>query len=655
MNDRRRPPHGTGGDDPRYGGWYDPRYRDADPRGRRPHGQGYGDGRGGGYDDGPGRGRPDRYGRSDGWDPDHTAIIPPGQHPPPGARPYGTAPYGQQGYGTAPYGPQYRPGPDPRHDPRGYRYGRGGPYPDPGRRYPVRDRRQGRVGGRVVLGRILATLVSAALLLVTGAAWATLTGPMRNATDSVTEAGEAGVAAATHGMNILVVGSDARTDADGNPLSAEELAAVNSQAFDGVNTDTIMILHVPADGGPTTAVSIPRDTWISGDITAQVDGPYDDGSSGPYRANKINSFYSSAKTYTAQHLVATGETDRPTIERKSNEAGRTMLIRIIQHFTGLRIDHYAEINLIGFYLLSEAIGGVPVCLLAPVRDYRSGANFPAGEFEVSGSDALAFVRQRHGLPRGDLDRIRRQQVFLASAAGKMLSAEVLTSPSRLKSLVDTADRSLVLDSGFDLLDFAEQMLDLSEGDIVFDTIPTHGAVPGIGTYALATDPVEIAAFFSELAAPEGSQPDPTIDISQVIVDVQNGTQIPGLAASVGQQMADAGFVRGQLSDYPGTTDENQQPMTMVRYPSGDEVLAEQVRGVIGLGSLVVDDEVPAGHILVVAGLDLPAPAGLRGSGEALLPAAAPPAASAAGGWARDTAPAGDSEEAINASSVPCIN
>src|SRR5699024_9420815 len=104
---------------------------------------------------------------------------------------------------------------------------------------------------------------------------------------------------------------------------------------------------------------------------------------------------------------------------------------------------YAEINLIGFYLLSKAIGGVPVCLIEATKDPKSGANFPAGHFEVEGSDALAFVRQRHGLPGSDLSRVKRQQAFLAGALDKVLSVGTLTSPSALSDLLDTANRSLV--------------------------------------------------------------------------------------------------------------------------------------------------------------------------------------------------------------------
>ena len=232
-------------------------------------------------------------------------------------------------------------------------------------------------------------------------------------------------------------------------------------------------------------------------------GPYSDGTSGPYKPNKINSFYGTAKAYSEDYLASKGVTGAAR-ERQSNEAGRTMLIKVVQQFTGLKINHYAEINLIGFYLLSNAIGGVPVCLNAAIKDRQSGADFPAGEQTVQGSAALSFVRQRHGLPGGDLDRVRRQQAFLAGAANKILSVGTLSNPAKLSSLVTAANRSLVLDKNFDLLSFGQQMVGLTSGHIGFVTIPTAGSETSSGTDALATDPAKIRAFFAGLTSGGGA-------------------------------------------------------------------------------------------------------------------------------------------------------
>ena len=551
----------------------------------------------------------------------------------------------------------------------------GGPPPPRRRSSADPDRGPRRRTPAIVIGRIISTLVAVVLLVVSGLAWAAVGGKPHNASDATEQAGTVGVAPRTTtdaagnvitvggtGMNILIVGSDARTDADGNPLNAAELKAVSTQLDGGgVSTDTIMIVHVPGNGTKATAISIPRDAWMPTSVTEApgVVGPYSDGTQGHYKPNKINSYYGTAKAYEADYLVSQGVSDRAEIERRSNEAGRTMLIKVLQQFTGIKIDHYAEVNLIGFYLLSQAIGGVPVCLVKATKDRQSGADFPAGHFEVAGSSALSFVRQRHGLPGGDLDRIKRQQAFLASAANKMLSVGTLTSPSKLTALIDAVNRSVVLDKGFNLLSFAQQMVGLTSGKITFTTVPTHGSQPNVATAALMIDPTEVRALFARLmtdtaAAPTSVGPAaPTsVDRAGITVDVQNGTETSGMAAMVGATVAAAGFQRGQLSDFPGVTPDNQQKQTTVRYPAGGEAAAAAVRSAIGIGTVVSDDSVPAGHVIVVVGTDMPA----TGAAAAL----ASPAVTTSASTTRTAAPATRSSvvppsDSINAADAGCIN
>jgi LCP family protein required for cell wall assembly len=465
--------------------------------------------------------------------------------------------------------------------------------------------------------------------------------------DAAGNAGDAGVISA-EGLTFLLVGSDARTDADGNPLSAEELAQVGTEDDGGgLNTDTIMLVHVPQGGGRATAVSIPRDTWIGTRVTNQIVGPYGDGSEGPYQPNKVNSFYSTAKTYTEELLVSQGVTDQAQIERESNEAGRTMLIRVIQAFSGLKVDHYAEVNLLGFYLLSNAIGGVPVCLNAPVDDPWSGANFPAGEQEVSGTAALAFVRQRHGLPAGDLDRVGRQQAFLRGAADKILSVGTLTDPGRLNDLISAVDRSVVFDTGFDVLTFAEQITNLSSGNINFETLPTTGAETSTNKDALATDPAQVSAFFQAIVGGSGgaeagtSADDAAVDPSAVTVDINDGTVADGVTAYASELVNDGGFTLGSLGVIAGTRNGNEQATTEFHY-SGDEASAQRVQSAFGgIGRLVNDSSVQASHVLVLVGTDLDVPSGLRGAGAALV-----------GVPAAQVAPV---QAAAFTAAVPCVN
>ncbi len=186
--------------------------------------------------------------------------------------------------------------------------------------------------------------------------------------------------------------------------------------------------------------------------------------------------------------------------RESTTEGRRNLIETVSALTGLRIDHYAEINLYGFSEITKAVGGVPVCVNEPVDDSYSGAVFPAGQQTLQGVDALKFVRQRHGLPNGDLDRVRRQQAFLAGVANQLFSSGTLTSPTRISALVEALTKSVVLDKDWDLMSFASQVATLTGDHIEFSTIPTGSIdlrTPYDGS-AVEVDPAQVQAYVRNL-------------------------------------------------------------------------------------------------------------------------------------------------------------
>lgn len=344
------------------------------------------------------------------------------------------------------------------------------------------------------LGRAFVTLLSAAVVASMGFAWYTV----RTADDNVVRDD---VITATPknadtpsardlprtAQTILLVGLDSRTDTQGNPLPQEVLDAFNAGEDTGVqNTDTMMLVHIPADPAKKAfAVSLPRDSYV--DIA------------GGFGRHKLNSAYVRAKNAEASRLRGEGA-DEPTVERESTTAGRRNLIATIQDLTGLTVDHYAEINFVGFSELTKAVGGVPVCLNEPVRDRYSGANFPAGEQVLQGVDALRFVRQRHGLLNGDIDRVRRQQAFMAGLTHQLFSSGTLTSPSRISALVDALSKSVVLDRNWDLMSFATQVASLTGDDIQFSTIPTGTidlSTPNDGS-AVEVDPEAVRAYVQVL-------------------------------------------------------------------------------------------------------------------------------------------------------------
>src|SRR5680860_477333 len=228
--------------------------------------------------------------------------------------------------------------------------------------------------------------------------------------------------------------------------SGEELAS---------NTDTIILIRVPNDGSSATALSIPRDSYID------VPG---------LGMTKVNGAFGATKETERLRLVGEGTSDADA-DSKSTTAGRKALVQSVAKLTGVTVDHYAEIGLLGFALLTNAVNGVEVCLNAPVDEPLSGADFEAGKQTLDGSDALSFVRQRHDLPRGDLDRIVRQQVFMASLVQKVISARTLSNPNTLNALKSAVQRSVLIDSDWDVIKFATQLQDLAGGSVTFATIP----------------------------------------------------------------------------------------------------------------------------------------------------------------------------------------
>ncbi|MDY5786327.1 LCP family protein [Corynebacterium sp.] len=344
-------------------------------------------------------------------------------------------------------------------------------------------------------------------------------------------------------VDILLVGSDSRTDAQGNPLSEAELARLNAGVSDGeINTDTLMVIRVPADGSRATAVSIPRDTYIHDD---------------EYGNMKINGVYATYAGEKRQELVERGMAAGPSMEQQVARAGQEGLIQAIADLTGVEVDHFAQVGLLGFALLTDAVGGVDVCLNEPVDEPLSGARFPAGEQTLDGAQALSFVRQRHDLPRGDLDRIVRQQAYMASLVQKTLSAGTLTNPAKLRDLANAAGRSVTLDQGWDIVGFAQQMSGLAGGNVTFTTIPVT-SVNGVGDYGesiVTVDVAQVQRFMEDAVAPapEDTTPgsaeapvDPLLSGSEIYM-LNAGTSA-GLALAVGNLLGDLGGNVAEVSN-----------------------------------------------------------------------------------------------------------
>jgi hypothetical protein len=274
------------------------------------------------------------------------------------------------------------------------------------------------------------------------------------------------------------------------------------------------------------------------------------------------------------------------------------LIGAVEDLTGLTINHYAEINLLGFYNLTKAIGGVDVCLAAAVNDPLSGAHLPAGPQTISGADALAFVRQRHGLPQGDLSRVRRQQVFLAAVAKKVLAG----SASGIPALVGVAEQSLVIDSGWDLVAFAQQAFAIAAGNLQFRTIPTEGATTNERGDVVLVDRFDVRDFVQRRINAQGAKPLPPqlpddVIASRYVIDVRNASSAPGMAAAVANHLGTLGFGRGAVRNAPATGE------SVVRYTGSDGAAARAVAAQLGGIATESDGDVLPGYLTVVIGSD----------------------------------------------------
>jgi LCP family protein required for cell wall assembly len=293
--------------------------------------------------------------------------------------------------------------------------------------------------------------------------------------------------------NILLIGLDSRRDNEGNPIPKEltKLLRVGPASIGGYNTNTLILIHVPANGKKAVAVSIPRDNYVN------VPG---------YGMKKIKEAYSYAKYAEDSKLYKEG-VKQPLRERLSRDAGRVATISTVSQFLDVPIDHFAEVNMIGFYDLANALGGIQVCLNKAVSDTKySGAVFPAGLQTISGADALKFVRQRHGLPNGDLDRTHRQQAFIAGVITKFRTQGIFGDIGKISDLLDVAKKDVVIDSGFDVLGFLPQAKALTSGNVKFHTLPIEGYVMRNSQSVNLVDEVKIRKIVQDLFNPKPKDP-----------------------------------------------------------------------------------------------------------------------------------------------------
>ncbi|MFJ2824993.1 LCP family protein [Streptomyces toxytricini] len=218
----------------------------------------------------------------------------------------------------------------------------------------------------------------------------------------------------------LIVGSDSREG-----LTEEDKKKLHTGSADGKRTDSMMILA--ACSGGTTMISLPRDSDV--EIPSFVGSQSGKKFPAQGRRTKLNAAYA--------------------------EDGPELLVRTVEHNTGLRIDHYAEIGFAGFANIVDALGGVDMNIEKAFKDEKSGADFQAGEQTLNGEQALAFVRTRYAFAESDLARTKNQQKFLATLANQAATPGTLLNPFTLYPVLGAGLDTLIVDKDMSLFDIGE--------------------------------------------------------------------------------------------------------------------------------------------------------------------------------------------------------
>jgi LCP family protein required for cell wall assembly len=380
--------------------------------------------------------------------------------------------------------------------------------------------------------------------------------------------------------NILIVGSDSRGD-----LAAGEGTQGRGEDFvTGQRSDTVILAHLYGDSDKAQLVSFPRDAWVT------------------------------IPTYTSPD---TGELVR-SHEAKLNSAfengGPPLLIRTIEELSGLRVDNYVQIDFEGFQSMVNTLGGVEVCLSEPAKEKDSGIDLEAGRQTIKGSQALAFVRQRKGLPNGDIDRIGRQQQFIAGIVRKTLSAGTLLNPFRLNSVLNVATDALQVDDDTsidDLRDLAVRFRTFTAGGVIFSTVP----IADVNGYrerqsVVLLDEAKMAEQFALLRrdiapdtpeAAEAAEAEPAAEPlivapEDVRVRVYNGAGVTGLGRRAYDELASVGF---QLVDAPDNRGSEAVQTTV--YHGADKADSARTVAAAIPGSRTELDPALTGTVEVVVG------------------------------------------------------
>jgi len=262
----------------------------------------------------------------------------------------------------------------------------------------------------------------------------------------------------TSAMNLLLVGSDNRAGL--TAAQSKELAVGGLAVAAGARSDTMLLVHISKSRDSAVIISLPRDSLVT--------IPEHQSTSGknlvPARKNKLNAAFSFG--------------------------GAPLLIATVEGETGLRIDHYIEINFLGFKNIIDALGGIDVCVKKNIDDPKSHLVITAGLHTLNGIDALKYVRTRYFDGLGDIGRMQRQQQFMSAVLRKATSTGTLLNPIKLVNFFNAAIKTVTTDKDFnknDLLTLGKQLKNLSVDKVRTLTVPlsdANGRAEGLGSVVI---------------------------------------------------------------------------------------------------------------------------------------------------------------------------
>ena len=276
----------------------------------------------------------------------------------------------------------------------------------------------------------------------------------------------------TSAMNLLLVGSDNRQGLTKDQI--RELWVGGTDIAAGARSDTMLLVHISKNRDSAVVISLPRDSLVT--IPEHVSSS-DSTKIVPTRQNKLNAAFSFG--------------------------GAPLLIETLEGETGLRIDHYIEINYLGFTNIIDALGGIDVCVKKDINDSKSALKLSAGLQTLDGIQALKYVRTRQFDGLGDIGRMKRQQEFMSAVLRKATSTGTLLNPIKLVSFLNAAIKTVTTDNEFnknDLLTLGKQLKNLSADRVRTLTVPLsnpNGRAAGVGSVVI-WDEVLSADLFNRL-------------------------------------------------------------------------------------------------------------------------------------------------------------